>query len=388
MAQITFDIYQLITAIGLFLIVLCIVMMLSNKKGNFTANLIFSFFLIPISLIICDSGIILYTGLYYYIPHFAKIPTVTQLLDGPLLYLYLLVLTQGKEKLNRYTLLHFIPFVLYVFLYSHILFQSGDAKIEYVYAWLNGTVSMEEMIREGILFGIILMHILFYLFLSLRYIITYEKKLLTVYANKKMFFSWLKLFIYFFITTIVVTVIFTVGVIVFDMRFSIVYRILPIITTASICVVAFFVAIQSDIHIGIDVSGQIRNADQHPLLPESEVKRIVLMVNRVMKQEKIFKEADLTLSDLATKVGIKRNQMSYILNNYFRENFYDYVNRHRIEEVKQILATTGNDDINFLNIGFAVGFNSKTTFNTSFKKITNMSPSEYRKLWFSQQKTG
>lgn len=205
--------------------------------------------------------------------------------------------------------------------------------------------------------------------------------------NKK-FLAWLKLFICFFIATIVVTVVFSVGVFFFEIRFSIVYRILPIITTASICIVAFFVAIQSDIHVSIDVQKQIRNTDQHPLLHKSEINRIVLMVNRVMEQEKIFKEADFTLSDLAIKVGLTRNQMSYILNNYFRENFYDYVNRHRIEEVKQILATTGNDAINFLNIGFAVGFNSKTTFNTSFKKITKMSPSEYRKLWISKQKTG
>ncbi len=63
-----------------------------------------------------------------------------------------------------------------------------------------------------------------------------------------------------------------------------------------------------------------------------------------------------------------------------KQNFYEYVNNYRIEEFKRLLLEPKYENIKFLNIAFDVGFNSKSTFNTSFKKFTGKTPSEYKKF--------
>ena len=62
-----------------------------------------------------------------------------------------------------------------------------------------------------------------------------------------------------------------------------------------------------------------------------------------------------------------------------KTTFYNFINKYRVEEAKKLLASTKMDEFNILGIAFASGFNSKTTFNTTFKKIVGISPSQYSK---------
>jgi AraC-like DNA-binding protein len=64
----------------------------------------------------------------------------------------------------------------------------------------------------------------------------------------------------------------------------------------------------------------------------------------------------------------------------FERNFYQLINGYRVEESKRLLVDEQLLHLNILAIGFEAGFNSKTTFNTTFKNQTGMSPLEYRKL--------
>jgi len=99
-----------------------------------------------------------------------------------------------------------------------------------------------------------------------------------------------------------------------------------------------------------------------------------------MKHDKAFREMSLSMDNLAKRVGTSRNIISFILNNHFNESFYTFVNRYRIEEAKKVIMQE-DSNINFLNVGLDVGFNSKTAFNVNFKKATKMSPSEFRKYY-------
>ena len=75
--------------------------------------------------------------------------------------------------------------------------------------------------------------------------------------------------------------------------------------------------------------------------------------------------------------------LSHVINASFNQNFRDFINSYRIEESKSRLV---QDDMNILNIAYEVGFNSKSAFNTAFKKFTGMTPKEYRKKNISIQK--
>jgi AraC-like DNA-binding protein len=98
-----------------------------------------------------------------------------------------------------------------------------------------------------------------------------------------------------------------------------------------------------------------------------------------MEHDKLFLDNELGLPGIAEKLGISIHDTSYLINEVTGSNFYNFVNKYRVEEAKNLLASASLEKLNILGIAFAAGFNSKTAFNTAFKKWTGVSPSEYAK---------
>jgi AraC-like DNA-binding protein len=99
---------------------------------------------------------------------------------------------------------------------------------------------------------------------------------------------------------------------------------------------------------------------------------------RVMEQEKLYQEPELSLQDLADKLNQPSYLVSQAINEGLNKSFYDLVNGYRVEAAKRMLKNPNHQQYKILSVGFEAGFNSKTTFNTVFKKFTGLSPSEYR----------
>ncbi|PXX27028.1 helix-turn-helix domain-containing protein, partial [Thalassospira sp. 11-3] len=89
---------------------------------------------------------------------------------------------------------------------------------------------------------------------------------------------------------------------------------------------------------------------------------------------------------LANAVGVTPNQLSYVLNQHLGKSFFDFVNEVRTNEASRLLIE--EPDRTILDIAISVGFNSKSTFNLAFKKITGKTPSVYRSETLSQCSTG
>jgi len=87
----------------------------------------------------------------------------------------------------------------------------------------------------------------------------------------------------------------------------------------------------------------------------------------------------LQLQNLADYLGIPSYQLSQIINTELQQNFYELINSLRIAEAKHRLIDPTNQHITILAIAYDVGFNSKSTFNTAFKKYTKMTPSQFKK---------
>jgi AraC-like DNA-binding protein len=100
-----------------------------------------------------------------------------------------------------------------------------------------------------------------------------------------------------------------------------------------------------------------------------------------MENEKAYQNSLLSLKVLAKQLSIGERFLSQIINESFNENFYDFVNRYRIEESKEIIRTMNGNSKTILSIAYDVGFNSKSTFNAAFKKNTGYTPKEYRALF-------
>jgi AraC-like DNA-binding protein len=98
----------------------------------------------------------------------------------------------------------------------------------------------------------------------------------------------------------------------------------------------------------------------------------------VIFKDKPYLNPDLTLSQLAHQCDIPNHHLSQILNIDLKNNFYNYINALRVERAKKLLSDPSKKDLTILEILYDVGFNSKSVFNTAFKKHTGMTPTAYR----------
>jgi len=96
-----------------------------------------------------------------------------------------------------------------------------------------------------------------------------------------------------------------------------------------------------------------------------------------MEQEKLYKNAELTLSKLAESLQLKDAALSQVINSKFDKSFYDYINSLRVDECVKMIADERNQNYTLLSIAFDCGFNSKSSFNRNFRKFTGKSPSDF-----------
>ena len=99
-----------------------------------------------------------------------------------------------------------------------------------------------------------------------------------------------------------------------------------------------------------------------------------------MKEEKPFKNAELSVAELSNQLGIKPYFLSKILNEHYKKNFRDYINEYRVNEFIDLAKSEAYKNYTFLALAHEVGFNSKSTFNLAFKKIKKLSPRDYLRL--------
>ena len=98
-----------------------------------------------------------------------------------------------------------------------------------------------------------------------------------------------------------------------------------------------------------------------------------------MESDKIYLNENLNLREVALHLKADPNLISFILNNHLGGNFYDFVNKYRIEEVKMKLNSPDYKHLSLLGIALDSGFNSKTTFNRVFKQVMGITPTEFQK---------
>ena len=135
----------------------------------------------------------------------------------------------------------------------------------------------------------------------------------------------------------------------------------------------------------IIVSGGLTNMENQPekyiksKLKDSESKKYAAQLEDFMTKWKPHLDNNLSLKDLAVQLGMSANQLSQLLNDTFHKNYYDFINGYRLDEFIKRYSDPKNRNFTMLSVAYDCGFNSKTTFNTFFKRITGQTPTEYFK---------
>ncbi|WP_246581428.1 helix-turn-helix domain-containing protein [Echinicola shivajiensis] len=115
------------------------------------------------------------------------------------------------------------------------------------------------------------------------------------------------------------------------------------------------------------------------LLDEETAAAYKARLTQIFKTERPHLQPDLSLRSLSAQIGIQANQLSWLLNNGFGKNFNEFINHYRVEEFKQLAIRPENTHLTIMAIAYDCGFNSKTVFNTYFKKETGITPKQYLK---------
>jgi AraC-like DNA-binding protein len=125
-------------------------------------------------------------------------------------------------------------------------------------------------------------------------------------------------------------------------------------------------------------SGNGTNREKLELVDEEKA-GILDKVKNFMAEEEPYLDASLSLHDLSRQIKIPSRELSLAINHQLNKHFFDFVNEYRIEKAKQMLTDPDKKDFTVLEILYDVGFNSKSSFNTAFKKHTGFTPTQYRK---------
>lgn len=100
-------------------------------------------------------------------------------------------------------------------------------------------------------------------------------------------------------------------------------------------------------------------------------------LEQILEAEKLYLESDLKLDDLARKLHVNARTLSEIINQGMGKSFFDLINDYRIEYTKHLMKTNTDKRKTILEFMYESGFNSKSSFNTAFRKYTGSTPTEW-----------
>lgn len=116
-----------------------------------------------------------------------------------------------------------------------------------------------------------------------------------------------------------------------------------------------------------------------PLLDEAPAEEFKDLLLKHMSEEEPYLNPQISLRALAQQIQIHPNQLSWLLNEKLGKNFNEFINHYRVETFKTLALDPGNSHISLIGLAYESGFNSKTVFNTYFKKQVGMTPKEFLK---------
>jgi len=266
---------------------------------------------------------------------------------------------------------------------SPFFIKSSEEKIQilnYFTASLSG--GTDGYYYYNLILRMIIASISFsYAYESIKIVKTYSSTLLNEYSNtEKLKLNWLRTLLYSFM---ILSVIFVLTTIVtfgdrypqFDYNIYYVFFVFVFIyilsykTLSQPKIVAF-----NDLETEKKVT-----STKTPPKEVSDLSNEAELIKEFMTTQKPYLNGELTATELAEQLQLSRHRLSLILNEALDQNFYDFINQYRVEEFMNRVNSPENDHLTLLGIAFDAGFNSKTTFNTIFKKATGLTPSQYKK---------
>jgi AraC-like DNA-binding protein len=151
-----------------------------------------------------------------------------------------------------------------------------------------------------------------------------------------------------------------------------------LISAFIIFMTGFFTIRQPEIISGIYKNGNNVKYEKSGL-DKAGSKAYLAELLELMSKRKLYLDEDIKMTGVADELKISPTYLSQIINAELGCNFFDFINKYRVKEVKSRLEDPNYSHFTLLGIAFDCGFSNKTSFNRAFKRFTGITPSEYHK---------
>lgn len=115
------------------------------------------------------------------------------------------------------------------------------------------------------------------------------------------------------------------------------------------------------------------------VISDEDMSILKVKLRTLMEEKRPYLDSDINLIKMAEMIAITPHQLSYLLNRGFNKNFFNFISGYRVEKAKSLLISDDAQKLSILGIAFESGFSSKTSFNTTFKKLTGTTPSLFKR---------
>jgi AraC-like DNA-binding protein len=324
-------------------------------------------------------------GLIRVFPHFFAVSYHTVWLFGPLMYLYARAASDRSWRFTRKDLVHFVPVTITIIAGVPLYMMSGAEKIATYERWsvagMTGPLAYLDPLKyvSGIAYSAA----------TALYLVRHRRNVKLSYSNtERVNLRWLLWLcaatggIWVMVTTLKIT------------HVSTAVRDGHVAVTMALLVygIGYMGLHQPEVFRYETAEFPLPTPDATSVQPEeastrryersglgdAEAVRLKASLLRVMEEEQPWKESELTLAELATRLDSTPHKLSEVLNSQMSLTFYDFVNGYRVREVQRRIQAGDARSLKMLALAMDAGFASKSTFNEVFKKHTSQTPSAFR----------
>jgi AraC-like DNA-binding protein len=359
--------YMYAGLIGFFIILMFSI----RRKKDTLASILLSVFLFIHSVFIIHVG--LFSMNYsYYVPHTQSMSAVFSFLYGPLLYFYFKRIKTGYTFKWK-DLMHLIPTVYLLVLFIPIYSLSESEKLRmmlgvgpYDQSPYGSQVAIGKMIIL-----IVYAFLTFRLWQNTRENRTTIKTPLYVWQRNVVIFQGLYALVYCVYAALLLK----------GIRAGFLFNTQLVLMSSMVLYVAYVAYANPKVLMGFHLEKSFLKYKNSGLTSSYSVELKQQLLS-LLEEEKVYRENNINLDNLAERLGTTRHSTSQIINEHFGVNFFELINNYRIKEAMVILKNDTSREKNIIDVAYEVGFNNKVTFNKSFKKINEVTPSQYLKTLY------
>ncbi|MCF7559186.1 helix-turn-helix domain-containing protein [Sabulilitoribacter multivorans] len=344
-----------------------------NKKANKYSKIFIGCFVFAHSLFILE--FVLYISNYRLrLPHTYLMSSIFALLYGPLLYFYFKSVIKSHQ-FRKIDLLHFLPTLgLILFLYPIYSLPYSD-KTEIILKINTEFINHVRMIFIAKIISLIV-------YASLIGKMLLNQKVENNFLIKNPSINkWMNTLFKIHVAYVVAYIVYSVAVNFEIGDFSrFIYYTQVGIMSLMVIYIAYMAYVQPNVFNNeyvLSRDGLFFEKYKKSGLTEALSSELRENLVKLLVEDKIYKESNISLEILSNKLNTTRHNTSQIINEHFDMNFFELINKFRIKEAVKMLQEDTHGSLNIIDIAYEVGYNNKVTFNKAFKKETSVTPSEF-----------